>query len=100
MPLYEYKCIKCKLVTELIQKVSDSPLEKCDRCGGRLIKVISSPAIQFKGSGWYINDYAKKSKPANEEKVKPDKSKPKKKSNDSNPEKAPASSSEKYENRR
>ena len=62
MPLYEYKCKECGLVVEKIQKVADRPLEKCSRCGGVLDKVISSPAIQFKGTGWYVTDYAKKEK--------------------------------------
>ena len=62
MPLYEYKCKECGLFVEKIQKVNDRPLEKCSRCGGVLEKVISSPAIQFKGTGWYVTDYAKKEK--------------------------------------
>jgi len=60
MPLYEYKCNQCGAVEEVIQKVSDKPLETCRKCGGIMHKVISSPAIQFKGSGWYVNDYAHK----------------------------------------
>jgi putative FmdB family regulatory protein len=63
MPLYEYKCQKCASVFEVIQKVSDSPLAECPACGGRLKKVLTAPAIQFKGSGFYITDYAKKKKP-------------------------------------
>src|ERR1051325_6786406 len=57
MPIYEYECRKCKAHTEAFQKVSDKPLTKCPKCGGRLEKLISSPAIQFKGSGWYVPDY-------------------------------------------
>ena len=60
MPLYEYKCTKCGTVVESIQKVSDAPLKVCSQCGGPLRKLVSSPAIQFKGSGFYITDYARK----------------------------------------
>ncbi|HJX89076.1 MAG TPA: FmdB family zinc ribbon protein [Pyrinomonadaceae bacterium] len=60
MPIYEYECRKCKAHTEAFQKLSDKPLTKCKKCGGRLEKVISAPAIQFKGSGWYVTDYASK----------------------------------------
>jgi putative FmdB family regulatory protein len=62
MPIYEYQCHKCKTQTEVFQKVSDKPLIKCEKCGGRLEKLISAPAIQFKGSGWYVTDYAGRSK--------------------------------------
>ena len=62
MPLYEYQCEACGRTFEKIQKFSDTPLEVCELCGkGPVRKLISSPAIQFKGSGWYITDYAKKS---------------------------------------
>jgi putative FmdB family regulatory protein len=71
MPLYEYKCTKCHATTEVLQRVKDAPLRKCPKCGGRLVKLISSPAIQFKGNGWYITDYAKKSSPAERQKPKP-----------------------------
>ena len=60
MPIYEYECRKCKAHTEAFQKVTDKPLTKCPKCGGRLDKRISAPAIQFKGSGWYVTDYAGK----------------------------------------
>src|SRR6185503_6491729 len=60
MPIYEYECRKCKSHTEAFQKLSDKPLTKCKKCGGRLEKVVSAPAIQFKGSGWYVTDYAGK----------------------------------------
>ena len=63
MPIYEYKCQACGKRMEKIQKLSDPPCKKCPSCGGALTKLISSPAIQFKGSGWYITDYAKKSSP-------------------------------------
>ena len=61
MPLYEYQCETCQQRFEKIQKFSDPLIETCPSCGGRVQKLLSSPAIQFKGSGWYITDYAKKS---------------------------------------
>ena len=61
MPLYEYQCDACGNRFERIQKFSDPPVETCPSCGGTVKKLLSSPAIQFKGSGWYITDYAKKS---------------------------------------
>jgi putative FmdB family regulatory protein len=67
MPLYEYRCTQCFRRVEIIQKVGGPPLEKCMVCGGAMKKVISSPAIQFKGSGWYITDYAKRSSPEKSE---------------------------------
>ena len=70
MPLYEYKCQKCKSVLEVLQKINESPLKKCSTCEGPLKKIISSSAIQFKGSGWYVTDYAKKKEPKMEEKPK------------------------------
>jgi putative FmdB family regulatory protein len=60
LPLYEYRCRKCGTTIEKIQKFSDAPLVKCGRCGGRLERVLSAPAIQFKGTGWYVTDYARK----------------------------------------
>lgn len=62
MPLYEYECEACGNRFERIQKFSDPPVDVCPKCGkGPVKKLLSSPAIQFKGSGWYITDYAKKS---------------------------------------
>ncbi len=61
MPLYEYQCKKCGHRFEKIQKFSDSKVKKCPECGGAVEQVISAPAVQFKGSGWYVTDYAKKS---------------------------------------
>lgn len=61
MPIYEYLCKKCGRQFERIQKFSDQPLKKCEQCGGTLERLLSSPAIQFKGSGWYVTDYARKS---------------------------------------
>jgi putative FmdB family regulatory protein len=60
VPLYEYQCGQCGRF-ELIQKFSDPALQACPTCGGAVQKLLSAPAIQFKGSGWYVNDYAKKS---------------------------------------
>lgn len=60
MPLYEYECESCGHRFERIQKFSDPLVDVCPKCGGKVHKLISSPAIQFKGSGWYITDYSKK----------------------------------------
>jgi len=60
MPIYEYECRKCGAHVEAFQKVNDKPLTKCRKCGGKLERKISAPAIQFKGSGWYVTDYASK----------------------------------------
>jgi putative FmdB family regulatory protein len=60
LPLYEYECARCGRF-EIIQKFSDPPLLTCPTCGGEVQKVLSAPAIQFKGTGWYITDYARKS---------------------------------------
>jgi putative FmdB family regulatory protein len=62
MPLYEYQCEACGHRFEVIQKFSDAPIETCQRCSGVVRKLLSSPAIQFKGSGWYITDYARAGK--------------------------------------
>lgn len=59
MPLYEYKCAKCDEVIEVIQKFSDTPLTVHDSCGGALERLFGKPALQFKGSGFYITDYKK-----------------------------------------
>jgi len=60
VPLYEYQCTKCKRRTEKIENVSGPHLKKCPHCGGKVEPMISAPAIQFKGSGWYVTDYAGK----------------------------------------
>ena len=60
MPIYEYECRKCGHRFEAIQKIADAPLKKCEKCKGKVERLISSPAIQFKGTGWYVTDYAKK----------------------------------------
>ncbi|MBC7362270.1 MAG: zinc ribbon domain-containing protein [Candidatus Aminicenantes bacterium] len=64
MPIYEYRCKKCHRQFEILQKLNEKSLDKCPECGGQLTKLISSPAIQFKGSGWYITDYAHKNSPS------------------------------------
>ena len=61
MPLYEYECKKCRHRFERIQKFSDPMVKKCPDCGGKVEQMISAPAVQFKGSGWYVTDYAKRS---------------------------------------
>lgn len=59
MPLYEYECTKCGKHLERIEKFSGPNIKKCPTCGGKLERLLSAPAIQFKGSGWYVNDYGK-----------------------------------------
>lgn len=59
MPLYEYRCQKCGNVFEVRQKFSDEPVQVHEDCGGSVERLISPPAIQFKGSGWYVTDYGK-----------------------------------------
>jgi putative FmdB family regulatory protein len=61
MPLYEYQCEKCGHRFEKIQKFSDRMVKKCPECGGKVEQMISAPAVQFKGSGWYVTDYGNKS---------------------------------------
>jgi len=60
VPLYEYQCKKCQHRFEKIQKFSDAPVKKCPECGGPVEQLLSPPAVQFKGSGWYVTDYARK----------------------------------------
>lgn len=71
MPLYEYKCLKCGRLTEKIEKVSGPHLKKCPHCGGKVESVITAPAIQFKGAGWYVTDYAGKSTDGGSKEQKP-----------------------------
>jgi putative FmdB family regulatory protein len=59
MPLYEYQCDKCGKVFEVLQKFSDTPLSVHEGCGGNVVRLISAPGLQFKGSGWYVTDYAR-----------------------------------------
>jgi len=60
VPLYEYKCLKCGRKTEKIENVAGPHLKKCPHCGGKVEALFSAPAIQFKGSGWYVTDYGGK----------------------------------------
>ena len=60
VPLYEYECTKCHRRTEKIEPVAGPHLKKCPHCGGKVEPLLSAPAIQFKGSGWYVTDYAGK----------------------------------------
>jgi putative FmdB family regulatory protein len=68
MPIYEYECEKCGHRFEKIRKFSDAPLDTCEKCGGPVHKMQSAPAFQFKGTGWYVTDYAKSGKTGTEEK--------------------------------
>jgi putative FmdB family regulatory protein len=61
MPLYEYKCDRCGDVFEVMQKFSDAPLVEHQGCGGHVERLLSAPALQFKGTGWYVTDYARNS---------------------------------------
>ena len=67
MPIYEYSCSKCGKTIEVIQKFSDPVLKKHQGCGGALTKLISASGFQFKGSGWYVTDYARKGKSGDSE---------------------------------
>ena len=104
MPLYEYQCEACAHRFERIQKFSDPLLTNCPRCDGSVRKLVSSPAIQFKGTGWYVTDYAGKGKtdpsasesgPSSETKAKEEKPAPggTKKASPSTPESPPSPSS-------
>jgi putative FmdB family regulatory protein len=76
MPLYEYRCRQCGHQFELIQKFTDPPMDRCEKCGGAVEKLLSAPGLQFKGSGFYITDYARKekeTKPKSEPASKPEK---------------------------
>jgi putative FmdB family regulatory protein len=60
MPFYEYECTKCHQHTEVLQKISDPPVTKCEKCKGKMKKLISHSSFHLKGSGWYVTDYASK----------------------------------------
>jgi putative FmdB family regulatory protein len=62
MPLYEYRCQRCETVFEVIQRFSDEPLTVHENCGGTVERLLSAPALQFKGTGWYVTDYARAGK--------------------------------------
>lgn len=63
MPIYEYQCDSCSYRFEVKQSIKDDPLSTCERCGKAVRRLISSPGIMFKGSGWYVTDYSDKLKP-------------------------------------
>jgi putative FmdB family regulatory protein len=60
MPFYEYECTKCSYHKEILQKITDKPLVKCEKCNGKMKKLISATSFHLKGSGWYVTDYASK----------------------------------------
>ena len=102
MPLYEYQCDECEHRFEVIQKFSDDLVSICPKCEGRVRKLVSSPAIQFKGTGWYVTDYARKpsgeeseDKPKTEKKDKAAESTSKTKSSDSSAKKTTSDTSSK-----
>jgi putative FmdB family regulatory protein len=76
MPIYEYECRKCGAHIEVFQKISDKPPVKCRKCGGRLDRKLSAPAIQFKGSGWYVTDYASKATKSDKSESEPSAAEP------------------------
>ena len=67
MPIYEYQCKRCEHRFERLQKVAARRIRKCPECGGRVSRLVSTPAIRFKGSGWYLTDYSDKGKKLKEE---------------------------------
>jgi putative FmdB family regulatory protein len=94
LPLYEYQCPKDGTF-EKMQKFSDPPLTACPTCGGPIEKLLSAPAIQFKGTGWYITDYARKSGGGESASSKPKESKDSSSSSSSTPASTPSSSPDK-----
>jgi putative FmdB family regulatory protein len=60
VPIYEYECTKCGHRFEIVQKLNDATVIKCEKCKGKVERLVSSPAIQFKGTGWYVTDYGRK----------------------------------------
>jgi putative FmdB family regulatory protein len=67
MPIYEYKCTKCRHAFQAMQKFSDCPVQQCPTCGAPVKKLISRSSFHLKGSGWYLTDYAKKNSPPSSE---------------------------------
>lgn len=94
MPIYEYVCSRCGKRVEVFQKVNDPPLRTCKACGGRLKKVLSAPAIQFKGNGWYITDYARRAPAEKEKKPSPETATQKSTSTEGSGQSPPASKNE------
>lgn len=88
MPLYEYECAKCHKKTEKIESVTGPHLKKCPHCGGKVERLLTAPAIQFKGAGWYVTDYAGK-KATHSESASSELSAPKESAKDSTKETAP-----------
>ena len=74
MPIYEYECLKCHTVEEVLQKFSDRPLTKCKHCSGKLQKLISHNSFHLKGTGWYVTDYAGKAQGSATDTKEPNKS--------------------------
>ena len=71
MPIYEYLCQDCSYTFELKQSIKDEPVATCSKCGKSVSRIISAPAIMFKGTGWYVTDYSDKLKPPSGESSKP-----------------------------
>jgi putative FmdB family regulatory protein len=94
MPIYEYECTKCGKIEEIFQKFSDKPLVKCKHCSGKLHKLISHSSFHLKGTGWYVTDYANKSRPNSATQKKSDQSKSSDSSNSSTKKKATQKSSD------
>jgi putative FmdB family regulatory protein len=80
MPLYDYRCLECGETFEVIQKFSDEPLKTHEGCGGAVERLLSAPALQFKGTGWYVTDYGKGGKSPSTSGSSGDKGKSEKKS--------------------
>ena len=71
MPIYEYRCTACQHTFEVMQKFSDRPVKKCPQCKGKVEKLLSAPGLLFKGSGWYVTDYARASKEGGKKESEP-----------------------------
>jgi len=71
MPLYEYECLRCARRTERIESFSGPHLKKCPHCGGKVERLLAAPAIQLKGGGWYVTDYAHKGGPSSDKSERP-----------------------------
>jgi len=96
LPLYEYRCLKCDRHTDKIENLKGPHLKKCPHCGGKVESVLTAPSIQFKGSGWYVTDYGKKSPgsdSAKSEKSEKSESKPAETSKETKDTKKPAAPS-------
>lgn len=90
MPIYEYECTNCGKTQEVIQKFSDAPLETCSTCSGKLQKLMSQSSFHLKGTGWYVTDYANKSKSASSKQEKAQSEPSKGSTSDSGKEATPA----------